>query len=217
MPQLDKQLAAKFPAFEKALIEEMAEFGQLRQLKEGEVIIQPGQNIRSAMLVIEGLIKIFRQDDEGNEYFMYYLDEGKACALSLVCAVKKETSEILAMAVSEATLLIIPLEKVDQWMVKYKSWAEFALRSYRERFEELLLTIDHIAFRNMDARLVHYLKQYQEKLKTNQVSTSFTTIAKELNSSREVISRLMRKLSEKGLIKMHNSYVELLDLDHAFT
>ena len=210
-------LTAKFPTFEKELIEELEQFGVLRKLKQGEVIIQSGQNIRSAMLVVDGLIKVFRQNDEGEEFFMYYLDQGKACALSLVCAMRRETSQIMAMAMSEATLLVISLEKVDQWMIKYRSWAEFALRSYRERFEELLETIDHIAFRNMDARLVHYLKQYQEKLATNRLSVSFTTIAQELNSSREVISRLMKKLSEKGLVKLHQSYVELVDLDHAFT
>ena len=93
-----------------------------------------------------------------------------------------------------------------------KSWAQFALRSYRERFDELLQTIDHIAFRNMDERLLFYLKRHQETLKTNHISISFTEIAQDLNSSREVISRLMKKLSEKGIVKLHRSHIEIVDL-----
>lgn len=217
MKELEKELALKFPDLERGLIKEMAGFGNLRTIKEGDVIIQSGQNIRSALLVIDGLIKIYREDEEGHEFFIYYLDAGKACALSLVCAVKQETSEIMAKAVTDATLLAVPLSTVDQWMSKYKSWSQFALGSYRQRFEELLKTIDHIAFRNMDERLVFYLKRHQEKLGSNHLQLSFTQIAQELNSSREVISRLMKKLSEKGLVQLHRSHIEIINLEKVLT
>ena len=213
MDDLEKELKLKFPQFEKELIEEMAVEGSLREIKEDEVIIESGQNIRSALLVLDGLIKIYREDAEGHEFFMYYLDNGKACALSLVCAVKQETSEIMAKAVKPTTLLAIPLSTVDQWMSRYKSWGQFALGSYRQRFEELLKTIDHIAFRHMDERLVYYLKQHQEKSGSNLLHLSFTQIAQDLNSSREVISRLMKKLSEKGLIELHRSHIEIRQLE----
>ena len=123
----------------------------------------------------------------------------------------------MAKAVTEATVLSIPLQYVDEWMGKYKSWAQFAVSTYRERFDELLQTIDHIAFRNMDERLLFYLKRHQEKFKTNIISTSFTDIAQDLNSSREVISRLMKKLSEKGIVELHRSHFEILDLEKALS
>jgi CRP/FNR family transcriptional regulator len=148
---------------------------------------------------------------------MYYLNAGKACAISLVCALGTETSGLMAKAVTEATVLSIPLQYVDEWMGKYKSWAQFAVSTYRERFDELLQTIDHIAFRNMDERLLFYLKRHQEKFKTNIISTSFTDIAQDLNSSREVISRLMKKLSEKGIVELHRSHFEILDLEKALS
>ena len=140
-------------------------------------------------------------------------DGGKACAISLVCALGQETSGLMARAVNQATILSIPLNYVDEWMGKYKSWAQFALSSYRERFEELLLTVDHIAFRNMDERLVFYLKRHRDQFSTNRIHTSFTEIAQDLNSSREVISRLMKKLSDKGIIQLHRTHIELIDLE----
>ena len=211
----EKELAGYFPTLEKDLLSEISNVAEIRTIREGETIMKTGQNIRAAILVVDGLVKIYREDDDGDEYFMYYLDKGKACAISLVCALGKGTSGVMAKAVSEATILIVPAQYVDQWIGKYKSWAQFAVNSYRERFEELLQIIDHVAFRNMDERLVFYLKRHCEKLNTNVVSTSFTEIAQELNSSREVISRLMKKLSERGVVKLHNTHVEVLNLEKA--
>jgi CRP/FNR family transcriptional regulator len=213
----ESDLARQFPSLEKNLIHEIIRVADVKNLAEGDVLIRTGQNIRSAMLVMEGLIKIYREDDQGNEFFMYYLDAGKACAISLVCALGQETSELMAKAVTKSMIINIPVQYVDEWMGKYKSWAQFAVSSYRERFEELLQTIDHVAFRNMDERLVFYLKRHQEKFNSNILSISFTEIAQDLNSSREVISRLMKKLSEKGMVKMQGSKVEIINLGKLLT
>lgn len=202
-----------FPSFDNDLVREIEHKAGLKELKAGEMLIRSGQNMRSTMLILSGLVKIFREDDEGNEFFMYYLQPGQACALSMICATKQETSQIMAKAVTDTKIAAIPIQYMDDWMAQYKSWYYFVVETYRSRFEELLVTIDHIAFRNMDERLVFYLKKQQEILKTNLLQVSNTEIAQELNSSREVISRLMRKLSEKGIVKLHKHYVEIINLN----
>jgi len=211
----EKDLIQQFPSLEKELILEILERGTVQNVAEGQVLMRTGQNIRSAILVLSGLVKIHREDDQGNEFFMYYLEAGKACAISLVCELGQETSGLMAKAVTDSTVLSIPVQYVNEWMGKYKSWAQFAVSSYRERFNELLETIDHIAFRNMDERLLFYLKRHQEKFKSKIITTSFTEIAQDLNSSREVISRLMKKLSEKGNIHLRGSHIEIVNIDQA--
>jgi CRP/FNR family transcriptional regulator, anaerobic regulatory protein len=205
-------LLAHFPSLEKELVEEIETVGEVRYFKEGELLMRSGQYIRSTMLVLQGLVKIYREDEDGNEFFMYYLEGGNACALSMICATKQDTSELTAKAVRDTTVMAVPLTYMDQWMTKYKSWYHFVIGTYRSRFEELLLTIDHIAFRNMDERLVFYLKRHQEKLNTNIIPLTHTEIAQELNSSREVITRLLKKLSDKGMVKMHRQNIEIIDL-----
>jgi CRP/FNR family transcriptional regulator, anaerobic regulatory protein len=212
----EQELTRHFPSLEKGLIDEIIEVADVKTLAAGELLMRTGQNIRSTLLVMEGLIKIYREDDQGNDFFMYYLDAGKACAVSLACALGQETSGLMARAVTGSTVISIPVQYVNEWMGKYKSWAQFAVGSYRERFDELLQTIDHIAFRNMDERLVFYLKRHQEQFKTNKIDLPFTEIAQDLNSSREVISRLMRKLADKGVVKLMGTHVELVNLDKAF-
>lgn len=209
----EKELEFHFPTLEKQLIHEMSTIAEIKTLNAGEVLMRSGQNIRSALLVIDGLIKIYREDKDGNEFFMYYLDAGKACAISLVCALGMQQSELTAKAIRESTVVSIPVNIVNDWMGKYKSWAQFAVSTYRERFEELLETIDHIAFRNLDERLIFYLRRHRAQFKTEKIFLSFTEIGQDLNSSREVISRLMRKLADRGIVTLHRSHIELTNLD----
>ena len=161
------------------------------------------------MLILNGVVKLYREDDEGKEFFIYHLDAGQACSLSMVCAAKHETSEVLAKALTDATILAIPLEFMDQWMSNYKSWYQFVITSYRDRFEELLKTIDAIAFSNMDERLEDYLKKQVNKLGTN-LKMTHQDIANDLNSSREVISRLLKKMEAKNWVVIHRNSIEWL-------
>ena len=196
-----------FPTLEEGLLEEIVEHGTVKEVKAGETLLKVGQTIRSTMLIIDGLVKLFREDDEGKEFFIYHLDAGQACSLSMVCAAKHETSEVLAKALTDATVLAIPLDYMDQWMSKYKSWYQFVITSYRNRFEELLKTIDAIAFTGMDERLEYYLEKQVEKLGNN-LKITHQEIANDLNSSREVISRLLKKMEAKGLLTIHRSSIE---------
>ena len=213
MPDMKASIQKHFPSFEPALIDQLVHTGELREFPAGEMLMKTGQYFRSTMLIIDGLIKVYREDEEGNEFFIYHLQAGQACALSMICAAKHESSQIMAKTATDTTVISIPLEYMDTWMNQYKSWYYFVLESYRSRMEEMLLTIDQIAFRNMDERIVFYLKQHQKTLQSNHIHLPFTQIAQELNSSRVVISRLMKKLSDKGLIRLHKQYIEIVNLD----
>jgi CRP/FNR family transcriptional regulator len=208
------EISKLFPDFEPGLVKDIAATCSLRNFQDGDVLMKTGSFIRYTMVIISGLVKVLRADDEGNEYFMYYIEPGQACALSMTCANKQNMSEITARAVGDVELISVPLEKMDVWMMQYKSWYQFVLGTYRKRFEEMLTTLDHVAFRNMDERLAFYLKENSRKLKTNIIAFTHAEIAGELNSSREVISRLMKKMADRGMIKMNRNEIEIVNLDN---
>ncbi len=196
-----------FPNLEEGLYNDILKHGTIHEVKSGETLLRVGQTIRSIMLIINGIIKLYREDAEGKDFFIYHIDAGQACSLSMVCAAKHETSEVLAKALTDVTVLAIPLECMDLWMSKYKSWYQFVITSYRSRFEELLKTIDAIAFNKMDERLEVYLKNQINKLGPN-LKMTHQDIANDLNSSREVISRLLKKMEEKKWIIIHRNFIE---------
>ncbi len=169
--------------------------------------MKTGQYFKSAVLIVSGRVKLYREGEEGNEYFMYFLDPGSACALSMLCATRNQASEVMAVAVEETEAILIPIQHMDKLMSNYKSWYHFVLGTYRSRFEELLSVIDNIAFKNMDERLEWYLKRQSETLGKT-LNLTHQQIASDLNSSREVISRLLKKMERNGLLSLHRSHIE---------
>ncbi|MCU0357021.1 MAG: Crp/Fnr family transcriptional regulator [Cyclobacteriaceae bacterium] len=202
-------LQDNFPTFDRELQEIIASSGSIKSFKAGEQIIRPGQYFQSSMLVAKGRIKLYREGDDGNEFFMYFLEPGTACALSMICATKHEKSQMLAEAMEDAEIIAIPLELMDNLMKNYRSWYYFVLETYRNRFEELLQVIDHIAFKSMDERLEYYLNNQSEKLNTRQLQLTHQQIANDLNSSREVISRLLKNMEKSGKVNLLRNIIEL--------
>lgn len=199
-----------FPQFEPALKEFLIKNGSIRHFSEGELVMKTGQYMKATVLIAQGLIKLYREGENGEEFFMYHLEPGNACALSMICATKQQTSEIMAKAVEDTTVLTIPINLMDDMMKQYKTWYYFVLETYRSRFEELLTVIDDVAFRSMDERLSIYLQKQHDQIKTNEIRLSHSEIATDLNSSREVISRLLKKMEQRGMVILHRNYIELL-------
>ncbi|TKB97675.1 Crp/Fnr family transcriptional regulator [Pedobacter cryophilus] len=199
-----------FPQFEPALKQLLAEVATLKTFAAGEMMMETGQYFKSTVLIVEGRAKLYRQGEEGGEFFMYYLEPGNACALSLICATKQETSEVMAKALEDTTVLMIPIGMMDDLMKNYKTWYYFVLETYRTRFQELLEVIDGVTFKGLDERLMFYLTNQYKKLKTRQLSITHQEIATDLNSSREVISRLLKKMEQRGELSLQRNYIEWL-------
>ena len=198
-----------FPQFEPGLIDLIEKNAVERSFNAGDVIMRTGQYIKSTVLVLEGQIKIYRENQDGGEFLMYYLGPGQACAVSMICAVQSQTSEIMAQAEEDTEVLMIPIQLMDDMMNQYKTWYQFVIQTYRSRFDELLMVVDNIAFRNMDERLEFYLKRHADKTGKRNIELSHQQIADDLNSSREVISRLLKKMEQRSLLKLHRNMIEM--------
>ena len=198
--------------FEPQLLKEIEALGIYREFQEGEKIMEIGEYIKGMPLLISGVIKILREDEDGDELLLYYLERGDTCSMTMACCLGDTQSEIRAIAETDVSLIIVPVRKMEEWISQYRSWRNFVFESYHNRLNEMLSTIDSIAFMNMDQRLIEYLK---EKARINQSRTIQNThqeIAYDLHSARVVISRLLKKLEHLGKIKLHRNSIEILDL-----
>lgn len=201
-----------FPAFNSELIEHLEKIGQVVTFDEGEMLMRPGQYFKSSLLILDGRVKLYREGDDGQEFFLYYLEKGNACALSMICATKNEASAIKAKAVTPVKALAIPIQYMDGLMKDHRSWYYFVLETYRSRFEELLEVIDQVAFHSMDEKLELYLKRQFDTIATQKISITHQEIADDLNSSREVISRLLKKLESQKRISVSRNEITRLNL-----
>ncbi len=205
-----EHVSSLFPGFNQPLLDEIDSNATVQTFEEGTVIMRTGQYIKNTVLVTKGKIKVYREDDDGGEFFMYYLLPGQACAISMICATKTEQSQIMAKVVEAAEVVLVPLKLMDQWMMQHRSWYEFVIETYRSRFDEVLQVIDSIAFKAMDERLEFYLKRQKEVCQCTDLKISHQDIASDLNTSREVVSRLLKKMEQLGSLKLHRSHIEFL-------
>ncbi len=203
-------IANIYPSFSDALLEEVQKNATRHNFKAGEILMRTGQFIKSTVLVLKGKIKVYRESEDGGEFLMYYLQSGQACAISMICATKSEASQIMAKVDEDAELLMIPLEVMDKWMLNHRTWYEFVLGTYRSRFEDILEVVDNIAFKGMDERLEFYLKRFFNANSSRIINLSHQEIANELNTSREVISRLLKKMEQLGKVKLNRNQIEYL-------
>ena len=209
---LQLTLQNKFnPIFEVKLIEEMAQKASLVKVKAGEILIDINQTIAVMPIVLEGAIKILREDEDGNELFLYYIESGSTCAASITCCMNDQKSNILAIVEEDVTFLSVPIAYMDEWMVKYSSWRKFILSSYAMRYDELLEIVDVLAFKKMDGRILNYLSETVKLNKTSTVEISHQALAYNLNTSREVVSRILKQLEKKGMVKLSRGAIQLME------
>ncbi len=196
--------------FEDALLRNIEDVGIYKVVSEGDIIMNVGNYVRSMPLLLEGVIKILRHDDDGDELLLYFLEKGDTCAMTLSCCVGQTKSQIKAIAETDSKLIMIPIDKMESWTAEYKSWRNFVFQSYHHRFMEMLETVDTIAFMNMDQRLIKYLENKALVNQSHAIATTHQQIAYELNTSRVVISRLLKKLENDGIIELQRNNINLL-------
>lgn len=196
--------------FEPKLLDEIGKVSVYKKINAGEIVIDTGQIIKYIPVVLKGLVKVFREDDEGKELLIYYINPNESCALTFTCCMQENPSEVKATAEEDTEIMLIPVGKMDEWMGKYTTWKTFVLTTIRLRFKELLKTIDQIAFQNLDARLVQYLSEKSNTTGSRLLNLSHQQIADELASSRVVISRLLKKLENEKKVLLFRNQIKLL-------
>lgn len=204
--------ATKYQFLEKELQEEILKVGVQKTFKPNETLIREGQFISSFPLVLRGLIRITRNNDLGNELLLYYLKENEVCAMSLTCCMANQTSNVKAVTEEETEVILLPVAVLDTWMCKFPTWKQFVMQTFQSRFKELIETVDTLAFLKLDERLVKLFIDRNQKSGAVNFSGTHQDLALQLNTSREVISRMLKKLENEGKIKLSRNFIDFSGL-----
>lgn len=203
-------ITSSFPLLtEPELIKEIEEVGHMIEYKEGEDIITSGKYIKRIPLLVKGAIRVLRNDGDGREVFLYFVNKGQTCAVSLACCVNHKKSNIRAVAETDCEFISIPLEYLEKWNKKYQSWRNFMLITYQARFDEIMMALDSIAFLKLEERLIQYIEDKARVHGQNYINITHQKIAEELNTSREVVSRLLKKAEEEGEVELSRNKIKI--------
>ena len=203
-----------FPSFTASpeLIGEITAESLLVTIEPGAVLLNPGDPIRHIPLVVSGSLKVVRPDSDGREVLLYYIHTGESCAMTLASSLRRENSRIKAVALQTTRLLALSSSSVYKLTRQHPAWFDFVLDAYSRRFDELIDLVEEVSFTQLDERLIKYLKEKSEMLRTLSLNISHQEIAGDLGTSRVVASRLLKQLERKGLIELHRSRIKILGL-----
>ncbi|WP_142783484.1 Crp/Fnr family transcriptional regulator [Changchengzhania lutea] len=208
---INQLLLEKFShQLDNSIIKDISENGIIQIFLKNDIVIDIDQELKFIPLLLNGSIKILREDQNGNELLIYFLESGETCTMSLTCCMETSKSKIRAVAEKSSTLVMIPVENMQLWFEGNSSWRNFILESYQKRFDEMLETIDTLAFMKMDARLYKYLKNKTVMHDSNMIKIKHQDISEDLHTSRVVISRLLKTLENEGKIVLSRNKIKVL-------
>ena len=195
---------------EKGLIEELKSNCQIISVDEQVVLAESGKYMKVIPLVLDGLIRVFRNDYERDrEILLYYIRDGQTCMMSLVASFANRESEVHAITEKKSKLLLIPTTIVRDWQIKYSRWNQFIINTFLDRYTELLNTINDLSFKHIDERVYNYLVEYHHRHGDDRVKLTHQKLANELGTTRVVISRILKDLENQGHIKLMRGEIQL--------
>ena len=197
------------PFLEDALLKEIAEEGEWIELGAGIQILREGQYVKVIPIVMKGLVKVFTQA-ENRELLLYYIRPSESCIMSFSAILNNDPSKIFAVTEDPSHLLLIPAEKIIQWLRAYPKLNSLFYQQYDQRYAELIETIHQLLFNRLDQRIYDYLQDLS-KLKSNTlVQVKHRQIAQDLGTSREVITRTIRKLEKENKVRQTEKGIEII-------
>ncbi len=197
--------------FEPELLKGIEKHGTLAKLKKDGLLIDIGDKITAVPLLLNGAVKIMREDENGDELILYFLERGDTCAISFVNCLNNSKSKVRGVAEKNSEVIYIPVKKLKEWMAKYETWREFVIESYSNRLDEMIEAIDTLAFMKMDQRVFKYLSDKVKIMRSPTLNTTHQYIASDLNTSRVVISRILKQLENEDKIKLFRNRIEVLE------
>jgi len=196
--------------FEPELLEELEAKSMLMKVSGGETIMRIGSPVRAVPLIISGIVKVSRVNDEGQEILLYYVRSGETCAMSFTCWMTSKVSSVEGIAEEDSVILAVPGKVVDEWLLKYPKWKNFVMTTILDGFTEVIKSIDDIAFKKMDDRLIIYLKEKSKATRSSLINLTHQQIGDELGTNRVVVSRLLKKLENDNKLLLYRSQIKLL-------
>lgn len=195
---------------EDEIIEEIITIGRLKKVRKNEVAIRSKEESGEVPFVLAGILRVVRFDESGREILLYFIGERETCAMSITCCIEQKPSDLNLIAEENSVMWMVPVSYMDRWVEKYLSFRKFIFRAYQNRFEEMLHALDSLAFLKLDERLMNYLLDRKQLIGSYELNLTHDQIAKDLNTSRVVISRLLKRLEKEGKVELHRNKIEIM-------
>ncbi len=196
--------------FESGLLSEIEQKSMTFSASAGQGLIKTNQTIQVVPLMLSGILRVSRENEDGQELVLYYVRPGEGCAMTFSCGMMSQPSQVKGTAQEDLTMLCVPVPVMEEWMVKYPSWKKFVMGTIVNEYMDIIRSVDEVTFKKMDERLVNFLKTKSKLTGSTLINLSHQQIADELGTNRVVISRLLKKLEIEKRLLLFRNQIKLL-------
>ena len=204
-------LELHFPYFNKELLELFSRKCEIVSLSSHQEILRKGQYVKVIPIVLKGLLRVY-VTHEDKELLLYHIKASESCVMSYAAGIKNSTSEIFAQTLEETEILLLPAGDLKKWLISYPELNLLFNAQYELRYADLLHTLENMVFHKMDERVLYLLKDKAALLSSTDIKISHQSLADDLATSREVISRVLKKLEHEGKLILSHQSIKLLEL-----
>ena len=197
-------------ASSSSLLDEIAKIGTLHHFNKNDIVLKENSYVKVIPLLINGLIKIYKEEENGNEVLLYYIKPGETCIVSVMAGEKGEKVSVKGVVEEDCNVILLPKDNLYKLRKNFPNWNLFIYEQFNEKFDEVIDMVKVLTFSNKEKRLEDYLIKKSALNKTKTVNKSHQEIANELGSSREVISRLLKKLEKDGKVALSLRKIKIL-------
>jgi CRP/FNR family transcriptional regulator len=196
--------------FHTLLTNEVQSFGIVKKIEAGSTLVNENSYIQYIPIVLTGVIRVTRTEEDGRELLLYYIQPGESCIMSFLGGIHQDTSKVNAVAEEDSEILLIPVQQAGEWIKRFPEWTDFIFKLYHKRFEELLSVVNAVAFQQLDDRILHLLRQKASLFQSKEIKITHQQLADEVGSIREVVSRILKNFELKGILKLSRNKIILL-------
>ncbi len=190
--------------------EKLFQAGMTKTFQEGDVILDEQMRIRAIPIVTKGSVRVIRRDEDGRELLLYYIRAGESCIMSFLGGIHNDTSKVVAVAEEDTEILFLPIDKVSAMIKENPEWLSYIFRLYHKRFEELLDVVNAVAFKKVDERLLDFIRKKCAMTSSKTLHVTHEQLANELGTARVVVSRLLKRMEEEGIVHLGRNKVTLV-------
>jgi len=184
--------------------------GHMVVLPDEQMLMKQNQECQFIPMVISGKLRIYKLSPNGREMTLYRVGPGETCLISIACQIKGEDFPAMAQVEGITQLFMVPSIVCHNVLAKNLAWKDFIIAALYGHLTEVMDTLETVAFDRTDHRLILWLLEKTNE-KTETIACTHEEIAVELGTAREVISRLLGDLKNKGIVTLERGRINITD------
>lgn len=180
------------------------------QVPVGSRLFRESERSVEFVWLLEGTIRVYKNSPTGREITLYRVTPGEICVLSLQSLICDEGIPADAVAETDLVGLSLPQTDFDTAIDNDRDFRRYLIKILSRRLGDVVRLISEVTFQRLELRIACLLGQLFERTNGGPVVKTHADVARELGTTREMVSRILKDLENQECIKLSRGKIHLV-------